>query len=118
MAGNYGLFWYVDREDYLKVASYAHRVMVLFSFSDKRISHIKTDFPSIFQPIVSMPFEPIPRLPSHLSGESSEDKKSSSEEEKLATPLAPHVMLESTTKPACMICEYILHFIQEQGKVV
>ncbi|KAL1459307.1 hypothetical protein WDU94_011303 [Cyamophila willieti] len=31
------------------------------------------------------------------------------------TPVSPQLMIESTTKPACLVCEYILHFVQEQA---
>uniref|UniRef100_A0A8D8XLW1 Prosaposin n=1 Tax=Cacopsylla melanoneura TaxID=428564 RepID=A0A8D8XLW1_9HEMI len=63
-------------------------------------------------PVVPMHFEPVQtsHLPAHVS--SSED--SSEEIHMKGNPVSPQRMIESTTNPACLVCEYILHFVQEQ----
>ncbi|KAL1459310.1 hypothetical protein WDU94_011304 [Cyamophila willieti] len=62
-------------------------------------------------PVIPMHFEPVltSHLPAHVSG-----SERSEEIHMKGTPVSPQLMIESTTKPACLVCEYILHFVQEQ----
>ncbi|KAI5703682.1 hypothetical protein M8J75_014878 [Diaphorina citri] len=66
-------------------------------------------------PVVPIHIEPVTKsnkLPSHL--ENSEESPEEFHMKHAQTPVSPQAMIESSSKPACMICEYILHFVQEQ----